>query len=63
MEIAMRISAGSRKSQRRRTELQNHSEAAVATIWLVFYAVGLVIAVLSPFVSGAIEVAARIGHQ
>jgi hypothetical protein len=59
MEVAMRTSADFRKTQRRREELRNHSEAAVATIWLVFYVLGLAVAVSSPIVSRAIELAAH----
>lgn len=59
MEVAMRISADFRKTQRRRAELQNRSEAAVATIWLVFYVLGLALVISSPIVSRAIELAAH----
>jgi hypothetical protein len=59
MEVAMRISADFRKTQRRRAELRSQSEAAVATIWLVFYVLGLVVAVSSPIVSRALEFAAH----
>ncbi|HET7911835.1 MAG TPA: hypothetical protein VFL49_07380 [Pseudolabrys sp.] len=54
----MRIS-GFRKARRKRTEPHNHSEAAVATIWLVFYVLGVVVAASSPFVSRAIELASH----
>ena len=37
----MRTSADFRKTQRRLAELRSRSEAAVATIWLVFYVLGL----------------------
>lgn len=40
-------------------EKHNHAETAVATIWLVFYALALGVAISSPFVYGAIELAAR----
>ena len=59
MEVAMRTSADFRKTQRRQAELHNRSEAAVATIWLVFYVLGLAVAVSSPIVSRAIELAAH----
>jgi hypothetical protein len=59
MEVAMRTSADFRKTQRRRAELRSQSEAAVATIWLVFYVFGLVVAVSSPIVSRALEFAAH----
>jgi hypothetical protein len=55
----MRTSADFRKTQRRRAELHSRSEAAVATIWLVFYVLGLAVAVSSPIVSRAIEFAAH----
>ncbi|MFY9686766.1 MAG: hypothetical protein WAJ88_13290 [Pseudolabrys sp.] len=55
----MRTSADFRKIQRRREELRRHSEAAVATIWLVFSVLGLAVAVSSPIISGAIELAAH----
>jgi len=41
------------------TESQNPGDRAVATIWLIFYTIALVVAVASPFVLGAIELAAR----
>jgi hypothetical protein len=59
MEVAMRTSADFRKTQRRRAELRNHSEAAVATLWLVFYVLGLAVAISSPIISRAIELAAH----
>ena len=59
MEVAMRTSADFRKTQSRQAELHSRSEAAVATIWLVFYVLGLAVAVSSPIVSRAIELAAH----
>jgi hypothetical protein len=59
MEVAMPLSADFQKRQRRRAELNSRSEAAVATIWLVFYVLGLVVVGFSPIVSRAIEFAAR----
>jgi hypothetical protein len=59
MEVAMRPSVDFRKSQRRQAELRSRSEAAVATIWLVFYVLGLAVVVSSPIVSRAIELAAH----
>jgi len=59
MEVAMRISADFRKTQRRRAELRSRSEAMVATIWLVFYVLGIAVAVSSPIISRAIEPAAQ----
>ena len=58
VEVTMRIS-GFRKARRKRTEPHNHSEAAVATIWLVFYVLGIAVAASSPFISRAIELAAH----
>ena len=55
----MRPSADFRKTQRRRAELRIRSEAAVATIWLVFYVLGLAVAISSPIISRAIELAAH----
>jgi len=57
MEVAMRTSIDFRKRQRRWAEFHRQSEAAVATIWLVFYVVGIVVAVSSPIVSRALELA------
>jgi len=59
MEVAMRTSVDFRKRQRRRADLRRHSEAAVATIWLVFYVLGIVVVVSSPILSRAIELAAH----
>lgn len=59
MEVAVRTSADFRKTQRRQAKFYSRSEAAVATIWLVFYVLGLAVAVSSPIVSRAIELAAR----
>jgi len=59
MEIAMRTSVDFRKRQRRRADLRRHSEAAVATIWLVFYVVGIAVVLSTPIISRALEVAAR----
>ena len=39
--------------------VRSHSEAVVATIWLVFYVLGLAVAVSSPIISRAIELAAH----
>jgi hypothetical protein len=55
----MKTSADFRKTRRRRAESDGYSEAAVATIWLVFYALGVVIAASSPIVSRAFELAAH----
>lgn len=40
-------------------EKGNHAETAVATIWLVFYMLALGVAISSPFVYAAIEIAAK----
>jgi len=55
----LHTSADFRKTQRRRAELHSRSEAAVATIGLVFYVLGLAVAVSSPIVSRVIELAAH----
>jgi hypothetical protein len=59
MEVAMRTSVDFRKRQRRRAEFHRYSEAAVATIWLVFYGLGIVVVLSSPIISRALELAAR----
>ena len=38
---------------------RNRADSAVATIWLVFYALALGVAFSSPFVYAAMEVAAK----
>ena len=38
---------------------RNRADSAVATIWLVFYAMALGVAFSSPFVYAAMELAAR----
>ena len=38
---------------------RNRADSAVATIWLVFYALALGVAFSSPFVYAAMELAAR----
>lgn len=43
---------GQRKSE-------NRADSAVATIWLVFYALALGVAITSPFIPDAISLAAR----
>jgi hypothetical protein len=54
MEATMRArrTAGQRKSE-------NRADSAVATIWLVFYALALGVAITSPFIPDAISLAAR----
>ncbi|HZP68784.1 MAG TPA: hypothetical protein VFB29_02470 [Pseudolabrys sp.] len=59
----MRTPIGLRKAERRRSGLYSRSEAAVATIWLVFYVVALAVAGSSPVVSHALEVAAQLGTR
>jgi len=58
MEIAMRL-LDSRKPRRKRTEQPHGAEAAVATVWLVFYALALGVAISTPLLTRAIEVAAH----
>jgi hypothetical protein len=59
MEIAMRALTDSRKHRRKRTEQRNSAEAAVATLWLLFYSIALGVAISTPLVSRAIEIATR----
>lgn len=40
-------------------ESENRADSAVATIWLVFYALALGVAITSPFIPDAISLAAR----
>src|SRR4029078_276828 len=58
MEVPIHTSADFRKTQRRE-DLRRHSEAAVATIWLVFYVLGLTVALPSRIASREIELAAQ----
>ncbi len=46
-------------SRQQNTEKQTRSESAVATIWLVFYMLALGVAIASPLVSHALDVAGR----
>ena len=55
----MGTSVDFRKRQRRRAESHRYSETAVATIWLFFYVLGIVVVVSSPIVSRALDLAAR----
>ena len=55
----MRVFTKRNTSHRQITDNRNRSETAVATIWLVFYMLALGIAISSPIVSAAIDVAAR----
>lgn len=54
----MRVPTDSRKPRGRRTEPVGGAEA-VATVWLLFYALALGVAISTPLVSRAIELAAR----
>lgn len=49
------------RKHRRPHDKQNYSggETAVATVWLAFYVLAIAIAVTSPILSRAIELAAR----
>jgi hypothetical protein len=53
------IHSDPRISPRQREENNNSADGAVATIWLVFYALALGVAIASPIVSAAIETASR----
>lgn len=46
-------------SHRRSTDSDGRPESAVAAIWLIFYVFALGVAIASPFVSEAIELASR----
>lgn len=46
-------------SRGERSEKHQHGDAAVATIWLVFYMLGLGVAISSPFVYAAMELASK----
>jgi len=41
------------------SEQHRHAETAVATIWLVFYGLALGVAISSPFVYAAMELASK----
>jgi len=51
--------ASVRKHRRPRNQQNNGGETAVATVWLAFYVLAIGIAVTSPILSRAIELAAR----
>lgn len=57
----MRVLADRRRntSRRRMAENSHHTEAAVATIWLVFYVLAIGVAITSPMLTRAIELATR----
>jgi hypothetical protein len=55
----MRPISSERGSRPEHPKNSNHGESAVATIWLALYALLLGAAIASPFVSNAIELAAR----
>ncbi|MGB9409691.1 MAG: hypothetical protein WCB26_00495 [Pseudolabrys sp.] len=49
------IGTAQRSSHRQRVEDSNRAESGLATLWLVFYAVALGVAISSPLISRAIE--------
>jgi hypothetical protein len=53
------INADRNTSHWQRKENNNRAESAVATLWLIFYVLALGVGITSPFVSGAIDLAAR----
>jgi len=54
-----RIDAGQNSSHRRGKQGSNScTESGIATLWLVFYALALGVAISSPLISRAIEFAA-----
>jgi hypothetical protein len=57
-ESAMEATMQTRRTAGQR-ESENRADSAVATIWLVFYALALGVAIASPFVPDAISLAAR----
>jgi hypothetical protein len=59
VEVAMRILTGFQRVRRKRTDFSSRSEALVATLWLVFYVVGIALAGLSPIAAHMIELASH----
>jgi len=55
----MRALINRNASHPQRTENNNRAETVVATIWLVFYVLALGVAITSPLISRALEIAAR----
>jgi hypothetical protein len=55
----MRSTSDRNTSVGQNAEEHNHAETAVATIWLVFYTLALGVAISSPFVYAAIQVAGK----
>ncbi|MGA7081762.1 MAG: hypothetical protein WB005_01125 [Pseudolabrys sp.] len=49
------IGTAQRSSHRQRAEDSNRAESGIATLWLVFYAVALGVAISSPLISRTIE--------
>jgi hypothetical protein len=57
-ESAMEATMRERRTAGQR-ESESRADSAVATIWLVFYALALGVAITSPFIPDAISLAAR----
>jgi hypothetical protein len=56
----MRISSKSlRRTQKRHNPDDHQRDGMVATVWLVFYALAVGVAISSPLVSNALEIAFR----
>ena len=47
------------KPFRKRGERDNHTDTVVATVWLAFYVLAIVVAISSPAITRAIDLAAR----
>lgn len=57
----MRTRAHTRRHGSLRASGENHNQtdAVVATVWLAFYAIALVVAITSPLLTRTIEIATR----
>ena len=48
-----------RKSKRPATRQDHHRDEVVATVWLVFYTLAIVVALSSPFITHAFDIASK----
>jgi hypothetical protein len=48
-----------RKRPRQRQEGDNRTDTVIATVWLAFYVLAIVVAISSPAITRAIDLAAR----
>jgi hypothetical protein len=48
-----------RKSKRAATRQDHQRDEVVATVWLVFYVLAIVVALSSPFITHAFEIASK----